>query len=91
MELFEQMSLEDLRRIKPRHIVRYLKGSMVAFHKDSIYNGFISKYKGEHSKYTADGFRKIIDDLATKFSGETMKSLREKNKNITLLSKEIFP
>ena len=83
LELFEQMSSEDLRKIKPRHIVRYLRGSMVAFHKDSIYNGIISKYKGEHSKYTADGFRELIASLATKYSGETMKSLREKHKNRT--------
>ena len=53
---------------------------MVAFHKDSIYNCIISKYKGEHSKYTADGFRQLIAGFATKFSGETMKSLREKHK-----------
>ena len=83
LELFNEMPLNDLRRIKPRHIVRYLKGSMVAFHKDSIYNGIISKYKGEHSKFTADGFRQFIANLATKFSGETMKSLREKHKNRT--------
>lgn len=83
LELFNEMPLNDLRRIKPRHIVRYLKGSMVAFHKDSIYNCMISKYKGEHSKITADGFRQFIANLATKFSGETMKSLREKNKNRT--------
>ena len=80
LELFNEMPLNDLRRIKPRHIVRYLKGSMVAFHKDSIYNGMISKYKGEHSKFSADGFRQFIANLAIKFSGETMKSLREKHK-----------
>lgn len=83
LELFNEMPLNDFRRIKPRHIVRYLKGSMVAFHKDSIYNGMISKYKGEHSNYTADGFRQLIASLATKYSGETMKSLREKHKNRT--------
>lgn len=83
LELFNEMPLNDLRRIKPRHIVRYLKGSMVAFNKDSIYNGMISKYKGEHSKFSADGFRQFIANLAIKFSGETMKSLREKHKNIT--------
>ena len=38
LEEFENMSKADIDTLKPRHICRYLKGSFVFFHKDSVYN-----------------------------------------------------
>lgn len=43
---FDNLSKADYDRIKPRYICRYLKGSFVFFHKDSIYNKSVSKYRG---------------------------------------------
>lgn len=77
LDVLKNMSRDDYDRIKPRRIVRYLRGSLVAFHKDSIYNNEVAKYEGEHSQYTATEFRQYIVSLADKFVGETMKSLRE--------------
>lgn len=48
------------------------------FHKDSIYNHFISQYKGEHDKLGLQKFRDIISQLADKYKGENMMTLTKK-------------
>ena len=60
LEEFENMPKTDIDRIKPRQICRYLKGSFVFFHKDSIYNKEVSKYGGEHDKMTSGDFHDAI-------------------------------
>lgn len=60
LEEFENMPKADIDRIKPRHICRYLKGSFVFFHKDSIYNQKVSKYSGEHDKMSSNDFHDAI-------------------------------
>lgn len=60
LEEFENMPKADIDRIKPRQICRYLKGSFVFFHKDSIYNKEFSKYGGEHDKMTSGDFHDAI-------------------------------
>lgn len=66
--------------IETRHIIRYLKGSFVLFHKDSIYNHIISKYRGEHEKMGFLKFREGIFKLEKRFRGETMETIWAKNK-----------
>ena len=66
--------------IETRHIIRYLKGSFVLFHKDSIYNHIISKYRGEHEKMGFLKFREEIFKLEKRFRGETMETIWAKNK-----------
>lgn len=60
LEEFENMPKTDIDRIKPRQICRYLKGSFVFFHKDSIYNKEVSKYGGEHDRMTSGDFHDAI-------------------------------
>lgn len=60
LEEFENMSKADIDTLKPRHICRYLKGSFVFFHKDSVYNKSVSKYRGEHDKMTIGDFHDAI-------------------------------
>lgn len=67
LEVMENMSQQDYVRLRPRHIVRYLKGSLVVFHKNSIYNRKVAKYQGEHSKYTVSDFRQYIVQLADEY------------------------
>lgn len=74
------MSKEEFDRIHPRHITRYFRGSFVMFHKGSIYNHFISKYKGEHEKLGLQEFRTKISKLAQKYKGENMITIEEKSK-----------
>lgn len=81
LSLLDNMSKEDFDKIHPRHITRYLRGSFVIFHKDSIYNHFVSKYKGEHEELGMQEFRKQISILATKYKGETMITIRERLEN----------
>lgn len=81
LELLDNMSKEDYDKIHPRHITRYLRGSFVIFHKDSIYNHFISNYKGEHEKLGLQEFRKQISLLADKYKGENMITIGERLKN----------
>lgn len=57
---FDNLSKADYDRIKPRYICRYLKGSFVFFHKDSIYNKSVSKYRGEHDKISREEYHKAI-------------------------------
>ena len=66
-EEYDKMSEADIDAIKPRHVCRYLKGSFVFFHKDSIYNQSVSKYKGEHDKMSSDKFHDAIVELSQKF------------------------
>lgn len=77
LSLLDNISQEDFDKIHPRHITRYLRGSFVTFHKDSIYNNYISKYNGEHEKLGMQEFRKQISILASKYKGETMITIRE--------------
>lgn len=67
LEAMENMSQQDYVRLRPRHIVRFLKGSLVVFHKNSIYNRKVAKYQGEHSKYTVSDFRQYIVQLADEY------------------------
>lgn len=64
LEEFENMSKADIDTLKPRHVCRYLKGSFVFFHKDSVYNKSVSKYRGEHDKMTIGDFHDAIVALA---------------------------
>ena len=64
LEEYEKLSKADIDKIKPRHICRYLKGSFVFFHKDSIYNKKVSKYQGEHDKMTSGVFHDAIVQYA---------------------------
>ncbi len=81
LELFENLSKEELDSIQPRHITRYLHGSFVMFHKNSIYNNFISQYKGEHEKLGLQQFRVQISQLADTYRGENMITIEEKRHN----------
>lgn len=67
LEQFENMSKADIDSLKPRHICRYLKGSFVFFHKDSVYNKSVSKYKGEHDKMSSDVFHNTIVKYAKEY------------------------
>ncbi|WP_183200451.1 hypothetical protein [Bacteroides pyogenes] len=69
-ELLDYLSKDEMDRIHPRHITRYFRGSFVMFHKDSIYNHFISQYKGEHEKLGLQQFRTQISQLAYKYKGK---------------------
>lgn len=44
----------------PRQITRWLHGSFVLFHKDSIYNKEIADYRGEHEKMGLQAFHDYI-------------------------------
>ena len=70
LEEFENMPKSVIDAIKPRRVCRYLKGSFVFFHKDSIYNQRISKYKGEHDKMTSGDFHDTIVKFVQKFHRE---------------------
>lgn len=72
LEVFENMSKTDIDTLKPRHICRYLKGSFVFFHKDSVYNKSVSKYKGEHDKMSSDKFHDAIVRLAQITHGDNV-------------------
>ncbi|MCE9106371.1 hypothetical protein [Bacteroides pyogenes] len=63
-ELLDNLSKDEMDRIHPRHITRYFRGNFVIFHKDSIYNHFISQYKGGHEKLGLQQFRTQISQLA---------------------------
>lgn len=63
-EEFEDMSKADVDTFKPRYVCRYLKGSFVFFHKDSVYNKSVSKYRGEHDKMSSKVFHETIVEYA---------------------------
>lgn len=63
-EEFANMSKADIDTLKPRHVCRYLKGSFVFFHKDSVYNKSVSKYRGDHDKMSSGDFHDAIVQYA---------------------------
>ena len=71
-EICDNMPKEECEISKPRQVGRYLKGSFVFFHKDSLYNHFISKYKGEHDRLTSNQFHEFIVQCADKSRGLNM-------------------
>lgn len=80
IEAVDGLTKEEYERLQPRRIVRYLHGSFVMFHKNSIYNQCISRYDGEHEKCGLENFRSQILHLANKYKGETMITIKEKTK-----------
>jgi len=72
----DNMTSEQYQKYKARHVARLLKGSLVIFHKNSLYNQIVSKYKGEHDKVSAEEFREIIEMYSQKFSGKTIADFR---------------
>ena len=73
----DEMSREESVKYKARHIARFLKGSMVVFHKNSLYNMLITQYKGEHDKVQADDFREHIMSCSQKLKGKTIADFRK--------------
>ena len=73
----DEMSREESEKYKARHIARFLKGSMVVFHKNSLYNMLITQYKGEHDKVQADEFREHIMSCSQKLKGKTIADFRK--------------
>ena len=69
---FDNLSKEEVEKYNARHISRFLKGSMVIFHKNSLYNLLISNYKGEHDIVGAEQFRGLITDYCLKLKGKTI-------------------
>lgn len=63
-EEFENMPKADVDTFKSRYVCRYLKGSFVFFHKDSVYNKSGSKYSGEHDKMSSKVFHETIVEYA---------------------------
>lgn len=76
LDVLDNMTKDEFDRIHPRHIIRYLHGSFVMFHKDSIYNHYISKYKGEHDKIGLQKFHEIICEFVEKHKGKNMITLQ---------------
>lgn len=79
LEILDNMTKSDYDMIKPRHICRYLEGSFVFFHKDSLYNHFVSQYKGEHYKLGAEKFRYVIMHIAENNRGMNMENVLQNN------------
>lgn len=75
-DILDNMTKDEFDRIHPRRITRYLHGSFVMFHKDSIYNHFVSKYKGEHDKIGLQKFNEIICEFAEKYKGKNMMTIQ---------------
>lgn len=63
-EEFENMPKADVDTFKSRYVCRYLKGSFVFFHKDSVYKKSVSKYSGEHDKMSSKVFHETIVEYA---------------------------
>ena len=74
---FDNLSKEEVEKYNARHISRFLKGSMVIFHKNSLYNLLISNYKREHDIVGAEQFRKLITDYSLKLQGKTIADFRK--------------
>lgn len=68
----ENILEEGRDKIYPRSVTRYLRGSFVMFHKDSIYNNSISQYRGEHEKIGLQQFRVSISRYADTYKGQNM-------------------
>lgn len=74
---YDNLDKEEVERKHARHITRFLRGSMVIFHKNSIYNQLISEYKGEHDKMSPETFKVEITKLSKKFYGKTISDLKK--------------
>lgn len=74
---FNEMAREDVIRTKARHVSRFLKGSFVIFHKNSLYNNLISPKKGEHDKMSSEDFRMQVSDYSKKLHGKTIADFRK--------------
>lgn len=69
---YNDMDENEIKRLNARHVVRYLKGSLVVFHKNSLYNQLVSQYRGEHEHLSVEEFRRQIIELSLKFKGKTV-------------------
>lgn len=69
---YDDLDENEIAQLKARHVVRYLKGSLVIFHKNSLYNQLVSQYRGEHEKLPAEEFKRQITVLSQKFKGKTV-------------------
>lgn len=75
---YDDLDKNEIAQLKARHMVRYLKGALVVFHKNSLYNQLVSKYRGEHEKMSAEEFKRQITVLSQKFKGKTMEDFIKK-------------
>ena len=73
---FDELDSTEVEKLKARRVSRFLKGSMVIFHKDSFYNQHVSTYRGEHDKMPADEFKRQISVLSQKMKGKTITDIR---------------
>lgn len=73
---FDELDSTEVEKLKARRVSRFLKGSMVIFHKDSFYNQLVSRYRGEHDKMPADEFKRQISALSQKMKGKTITDIR---------------
>ncbi len=78
LKKYDELDEREIVQLKARHIVRYLKGSLVVFHKNSLYNQLVSKYRGEHDKMPAEEFKRQIKELAEKFKGKKVENFIKK-------------
>ena len=69
---YDDLDENEIAQLKARHVVRYLKGSLVIFHKNSLYNQLVSQYRGEHEKLPAEEFKRQITVLSQTFKGKTV-------------------
>lgn len=76
---YDELDENEIAQLKAKHVVRYLKGSLVVFHKNSLYNHLVSQYRGEHDKLTAEEFKKQITVLSHRFRGKTIEDFMKKN------------
>lgn len=76
---YDELDRTEIKIQKAHRVSKYLKGSMVIFHKDSFYNQLISKYQGEHDKMPAEEFKRQIGILSKKLKGRTMADFRKTN------------
>lgn len=72
LKKYDDLDENEITRLKARHVIRYLKGSLVIFHKYSLYNQVVSQYRGEHGKLSAGEFKRQITVLSQKFKGKTV-------------------
>lgn len=69
---YDELDEYEVKRLKARHVVRYLKGSMVIFHKSSFYNHLITDYDGDHEKMPPEEFKRKIITISRKLRGKTI-------------------
>ena len=73
---FDELDSEQVKKLNAHRMSRYLKGSMVIFHKDSFYNQLVSQYRGEHDKMPPEEFKRQIGVLSQKMKGKTIADIR---------------